>query len=533
VDRNNDNDYYDVVGGEPETPNSGIKTLNIFVVKNGESVGARRGMILSKGGISGNEIRSAQSVHKLKLVRPKKNLWLFQVTPQTQRALELPTRRTYDPYWFDPNDDRGFSARVDNTPSLSVYLNKTLNVNGSSLSSGIVSDPLSQYHYFSGYTDAGVAGDLLVYDQFGSAPDPSGATWWHDFAPMELIGGDLKVFNSVGHRIDFLRSSLMRDGVHKIWSMKRVGTGPYEYSPFDVRTVKVDNGIPKMILKTISTYIWPHGGLTPPLEFRVADNLQVDGVTRSNSSGIRKEVVSAIIKIEKTPIIWKHAWVDKPGSPTINYMVSGSTSFFYVRDAESYPYPLEKETPIEVTYEWGDNVGYKSSTTFRFRIPDPALDTTPPLISVDPSYIYSSPFIIRPADGTPAPVRRNVFHSFVPLQIQDPQSGIDFRSFKVEVCPEGLLIPPMNFSGPTPGCTTIHHHESENKRRDTSVKWGNYFWLSSAIYRPNGYMGLQPSLLPFGYRDIGNIFQIRVGVRNWKGLVKTTSNNYWKVQVVP
>lgn len=540
-DINSDKDYWDVVDGKPETPFTGLKLVTVTVYKSGEPVGVKQGNIMSKWGLSGQEVGSGQSPLKLKLTYPKAGSWAFQLAPHTKKALELRTRRAYPSSMFSKNTG---VVRIDETDE-GVHMNRQCDLNGIPIGS---SDPIffgseNRYLRVAGFTDESQSGYLRIYDQLNSSVNPGNV--FHESKLFSPAGTAFDTPQFGGAQFEILSGSgfLMRDGVHRLWSRKQDATQDTDFSPFDVRLFNVDNGVPKMTINYISEYEWPYGGRTPLVQIAISDYFQGNGVSASKYSGVSKQVTwAAVVPVDPVGVTTQ-TWPSNSGGPNppsawrMYFSVSGATATVNLRDKDYYPWKLNYDTEYKIIWEWGDNVGYKSSTTYSFKIPDnSSTDATPPVIQVNTSLVTTiAPIILRPLTSMspPTPVQQGVIHSLIPLWFRDDQSGIDFKTLKIEICPDALPGP-MNLAGQTPGCRTLLHHEYENKKPDSSL-FGQLISYSSKSSRSSvrtAFTSPGTGVLAGLDFTVGSVWQIRASVQNWAGLVTITPDDYWRFVIV-
>lgn len=534
-DLNNDGDYWDVVNGIPETPFTGLKMLTISVFKNNEPIGVKRGTILSLGGFSGNEISSAQSPLKLRISRPISGARAFQVTAATKAALELPTRRTYPSYWFDVTDSRHISQRIDNNSGLSVQLNKTIDVAGNPLSAGYVIPGTDDNLRIYGITDSGQSGTLETTDRYNSAAFPISVD---DSAFFTPVGYDFSITGALPTISG--PSFLMRDGLHRLWSRKRSNSVPPVYSPYDVRMICADNGIPQK-----SYFMERYPGPRQRVGITISDYFQADGVTPSYYSGLAFEPTSVIVKNLSTGVsshtwvnswqnagraIWKNWDVKVVNNPLGAYRTYGATTTLMLRDIEGYPWKLNIGDTYQVTWEWGDRAGYKNT----------AVETFTP--SMGPDTVPNGAYDNSPRPGLINPIRLNyplytsvylnVNYSIDILKFWDTDDGIDYEHIKAEVCSMDIAVAPLNpFAQSDPNCRTIFS-KTENIRPDPSVPWGN--WIQYGLEFPEEHSLLiyfkftSPSVGIFSGLNFvsGSQWQIRTWIPNSQGNA-SVANGFW------
>lgn len=540
-DINSDKDYWDVVDGKPETPFTGLKLVTVTVYKSGEPVGVKQGNVLSKWGLSGQEVGSGQSPLKLKLVYPKPNTWAFQLAPHTKHALELRTRRTYPSSIFSKNTG---VVRIDETDD-DVNMNRQCDLNGSPIQS---SDPVkfdsgNRFLRVAGYTDESQSGYLRIYDQLNSSANPGNI--FHESKLFSPAGNSFDTPQFGGARFEILSGPelLMRDGVHRLWSRKQDANHDTVFSPFDVRLFNVDTGVPKMTVNYISENEWPYGGRTPLVQISISDYFQGNGVSASKYSGVCNKVTwAAVIPVDPVGVTTQ-TWpsssgpVNPPNAWRMSFSISGATATVSLRDTDYYPWKLNYDTEYKIIWEWGDNVGYKSSTTYSFTIPNNSSDSTPPQIEANTSLVTSvAPLILRPLTSVspPTPVKQGVIHYLYPLWFRDLESGINFKTLKIEICPDSLPGP-MNLTSPTPGCRTLFHHEYENIKPDSSL-FGQliaYAGKSSRSAVKTVFTSPGTGVLSGLDFSLGSVWQIRASVQNWAGLTTITPDDYWRFVIVP
>lgn len=539
-DLNADQDYWDVVDEKPESPFTGLKLVTVKIIKAGEAVGVKEGNILSKWGLSGQEIGSGQSPLKLKINYPKPNTKAFQVAPHTKSALELRTRRTYVSSMWAPNSG---VVRIDDTDE-PVHLNRQCDLNGSPIPS---EDPRTfssdeRFLRVAGYTDESQSGWLRIYDQLGSSVHPGNTV--HEAKLFTPSGNAFDKVNFSG-KFEILStpSYLMRDGSHRLWFRKQDPSYDTVFSPYDIRMFNMDNGVPKFTVYYISQYTWPFGGRTPVVAVAVSDYLQGDGVSASKYSGVSPRITWAAVKPVDPVGVTTQTWPTISGQPNppINwrmaYSVGGATATFMLRDKDYYPWTLDYDTEYKVIWETGDNVGYKSSTTFSFKIPATCEDdTSEPYLKADTSFVTSvAPLILRPLTpvSDPTPVKKNTPHWLYALKFYDLESGINFKSLKIEICPDGPLAP-INLTGQTPGCRTLFHHENEFKKTESTYGGSiSYSAKSARAYLRATFSSPGTGVLTGLNFTVGSVWQIRASVENWAGLVTTTPDNEWRFKIVP
>lgn len=539
-DLNDDGDYWDVVSGIPETPFTGLKMLTISIMKKGEPIGVKRGTILSLGGFSGKEITSAQSPLKLRIKRPNSSSRAFQVTPATKASLELPTRRTYPSYWFDVTNPNHISQRIDNTITEAVQINKTIDVSGAPLSPGYSIPGTDANLRIFGETDSGQSGTLEVTAIFNSAAFPTSIS---DAAAFTPTGYD---FSIIGN-LPATSVLLLTDGLHRLWSRKRTNplAAPPVYSPYDVRTILVDNGIPQKM------YFMDHesGGDRPRVGITISDFFQVDGITPSYYSGLAYQPTSVIVKNLTTGVsshtwggsytdpgrgIWKN-WdvgvVYNDGGP---YRTFGATTTLRLRDADGYPWKLTPGNNYQVTWEWGDRAGYKNSAVELFT-PINGAFTAPggfQLTLSRPGYQ-----LLGYVPAGYYPVKRGLPYSIHGFNFRDADNGFDYPAFKVEVCRD-MALPAMNISGPTSAdCRTVFS-KIEGIRPKPSVAWGDWIsyggpWDSRYDSFLLWFVFTDPGVGPFTGFDFtnGSKWVIRVYTPNSSGAI--CGWNSWGFEIVP
>lgn len=534
-DRNNDGDYWDVVGGKPETPDTGLKMLTIEIIKKGEPVGVKRGTILSLRGFSGSENSTEQSPLKLKLSLPKNGVWAFQATPENVPHINLQTRRTYPDYWFDLSDSRHVSSRIDNTGA-SVAVNQTIDVAGTT-----VLDPGEgiswQYQTLrvDGITDSGQSGTLEVTDKLNSVVFPVG---YDDSAVISPVGYDFSLTNAFS--VISGPGYLQRDGLHRLWTRKRSNnaTGAMVYSPYDVRVIKVDNGYPRLV-----RFIAQGSGRYKKVGITVSDYFQSDGVTPSYSSGFAFEPTSVVVK-DLTAGISSHTWVKSWQTPgramwknwdvgVVNnkvgpYQTYGATTTLRLRDQDGFPWRFVEGHNYQVDWEYGDRAGYKTRSLDSF-----SGNVVPPGGTMIVNYLAGPDAglgmpLLPHAGATLAPVKQNQRYSLYMLKFYEFGFGVDYTKIKVEVCPDGFSTS-MNMHVQTdPQCKTIYS-KNENVRPDPSVPWGDWFMY--------GYSEFSDALLIYTtFTDtefpLGSFWQIRTGFVNSHG-EPHFEDNKWRLQIVP
>lgn len=543
-DYNNDGDYWDIVGDVTETPNSGLKMLTVTIYKNNEPVGVKTGTLLSQGNFSGNEIQDSQSPLKLKINYPKKDIWVMQATPDTMAALELPTRRTYSKSRWNRNT--GAVIRIDTNDALSPVLNKKIDLNGTHISSASNPDQFTlmgggnNLIRFAGLTDPGVSGKLRVYDSYGTS------AFAGMFTPTEVqnffpTSENWEIWNGA-QRFTTLSgpSYLMRDGNHWLWSRKESLAVSGVFSPFDVRRVRVDYGIPRITQFSPNSAIYSKGGLSPYNCVIISDYFKVGGGA-SNYSGVVPEVVSAIVKNVTDDLPPIHYYRQSLGaSNNLSYSVAASSSYFTLRDSEWFPTTFLHSKDYRVTWEFGDYVGYKGTYTYTFKIPNPVTEeetvsNTPPSYVVHTSYPATFPVIVGavPAGGYTR-VNQNVKYSFLPLYFYDSESGVDLRKFKLEVCKDVPLVP-MQFMTETPNCKTVYEYP---RMRPDGNAWGSWFYIAPLgntfrTYATATFSNPGVGILAGQNYPVGSKWKIRAYIENWAGLSTTTGDEDWKIEIVP
>lgn len=536
-DLNDDGDYWDVVSGIPETPFTGLKMLTISVYKKDEPIGVKRGTILSLGGFSGKEITSAQSPLKLRITRPNSNSFAFQVTPTTKASLELPTRRTYPSYWFDVTNGSHVSQRIDNN-SDPVQINQTITVPGGALSPGYTIPGTDANLRVFGITDSGQSGTLETTDIFNSAAFPTSISDEKGFTPS---GYDFSIIGSLPTISG--PTFMMRDGLHRLWSRKRSTSTPPVYSPYDVRTILVDNGIPQA-----KYFMYPGPGDRPRIGITISDYFQVDGITPSYYSNLAFQPTSVIVKNLSTGVS-SHTWVGSYSEPgrgiwknwdvgIVNnsfgaFRTYGATTTLRLRDIDGYPWKLNIGDNYDIIWEWGDRAGYKNTTTQN--------------ITVNASGAGSGP--IPGEDNSPRPglvklekyagfsfnARKGVKYSLSNFYFTDMWAGIDYPKIKVEVCPESHGVP-LDPNMETPGCKTIFS-KTENVR-PSPAPWGDWIMYGGqSQYFDNlnvWAIFTDPGVGSFTGMDfaIGTTWQIRVYLVNAVGQAVVVGSDSWRFTIV-
>lgn len=549
-DYNNDGDYWDKddVKGL-ETPQTGLKMISVNILKAGESLGVKHGTVLSKGGLSGEAIKTATSEMKHLISFPINGKYIYHLTNDTSKALELRTFRTYSDAFFDK--DTGVSpssVRIDNTNS-AVQLNRTHDIFGVKVSEGLKVPADERLLRVKGQTDKGQGGYLEVYDKYGGLADPNGD--YHDRARFAPIGTIFEIWKPDGGR-DFKTVSgtnfLMRDGVHTLFSRKTSIQGN-DASPYDKRTLFVDNGVPRLVAQSIpNNASWGFGGLTPTHFITVSDYFQVAGNTESTGrTGIHTG------QDGPTSVVMNNSLYSYPGR-TGDYgmavgIITATTVTFRLTDKEGYPWQLDHDVVYHTTWEWGDNVGYKNSLNYVFSIPDPSSDVTPPEITV-PTVLppgFAANVMLRSASAAPWEVKQNTDVSFRGALFSDPESGINFKKVKIEICgPDNANPPDMIFNGNTPGCRTILHDDQEHIRpnypvaEDKFLRPGDYFFYDEATqFRTNCVLvnfknNVVSGVLAGMNFTENSVWILRVSVENWAGQRSIPmDNNYWKIKIVP
>lgn len=112
-----DGKYYDVCGGKPEVPDTGLKMITISVYKRTALMGVKTGTFITRGGMSGRESAGGESPLKLHLSSPTVPIVYFQASPTLKPHLELVTERDYAPGYYGT-----YALRVDTwTVDASIY----------------------------------------------------------------------------------------------------------------------------------------------------------------------------------------------------------------------------------------------------------------------------------------------------------------------------------------------------------------------------------------------------------------------------
>lgn len=524
VDRDGDHQYYGVsLDGRPEVPDTGLKHITVAILKGGAVIASRRGNLLCKGGFSGEEISTAESPLKIDIAIPKRNTIMFQAISRLRPHLELPTIRWYPPGYFGYS---GFAVRVD-MESENVCVDKNANYNISPMANWYSYTPNNSgngtcfngnpqsFVKFSGITEPG--GVIRFYVRPNSSYPTTGTEV--DSSPVGALVG--KTF-TVQNELDVLTTRLTIPGKPEVRTWKTGGT---LQSPVDIRQFLVDDSPPRMVDFFPNPALSPVVGRSPAVGFNVTE-------TGSPQSGLYFPLTAISIRKTDDPswdkiVTWSGRTLATSGPYQNKFTLmdsgsGGSSQVVVLIDMSSdfrFTPPEFPAGTYEFRAEFGDKAGYKSSHTWTAAFPEVTPDSTPPNI-IPRSTLplgWSTRTLLRhptdPLNNYPT-VPLNSQRELTGIRFEDMESGIDFKSVRIQCCKDDLS-----------GCHDI-------LRFPTTVpaggSFGNYF-----DYRPSTQWTRSPVVHTFsssGPTHFTSAFRrIQISVKNWDG--DETILNDWRVWI--
>ncbi|TXH21182.1 MAG: hypothetical protein E6Q99_10185 [Elusimicrobia bacterium] len=510
-----DGKYYDVCGGRPEVPDTGLKMITISVYKRTALMGVKTGTFITRGGMSGRESAGAESPIKLFISSPAVPIIYFQAAPSLKPHLELVTERDYAAGYYGT-----YALRVDTwTVDATIY-------NGSMT---ILQGPPSYAHY-KGWTEPGAQIETYISNVWSTFVSSAPGT------PLDSHPSDPD--GRFDARLPGISGRLMTHGVWNLWTRAR---GSSLYSPYDLRAVTVDALAPRIVAKGTEGAV----NTLSPILYAVPYDDGGGGTFRFHTMIVQEAGLPATKKVAwfagayygsgcpwpsytPDPHLWYGGnWVNEyfgsdynavwSGNPAVHSVMSSGLPWqMLFRCADSLNVAWDPGKTYEVRFETGDRAMYKTSATWSFSTPSVATlaaDATPPVFNIpapaaapipwfdstNPNgNIYTATF----APGVPVAV------TFQLVGADDPDSGVDLSTFKMEYCDLALTSCTVFFDQPTSG--------------------GRVFGNNFNLYLNRLRAGVTTN---FGAPGVGtHDRRIRLTVRNWAGL--TTVMTDWRVKIV-
>lgn len=505
--------------GKPEVPDTGLKMITVNVYKNANKVGVKHGTFITKGALTGAENPVMESPLKLNNTYPLIDYTLIQARPDLVDNLEYQSILDYSATHYGWSGT-GKVIRIDNYPTdVTIYRNNS----GLPAPMVLAQGPQSYFH-LTGWTEPGA--DIEIFDMIGGAVPPANPT------PLQVVSaGATGVFDHQA-LLGVLSGSMKTLGSHAVWT--RAKNGAF-YSPYDVRRTYTTNTTPPWV----STY-GPVGQIytLSPTIFTVP--------TGNGSDGYGSEYIRALRVVEDGTVTPSttvtsakcHGCAAPAGQMSLQYwgnwvneyhggfgvMGAGARGSWEMltKGPDTLPPVWEAGKTYRVLYEFGNGAMYKSSASWTFTTPTQAMldaDVTPP------------DFIPRPgsgvfnATGTPTTwpwydathastwTMRSLLGgsqavSFKYNKVRDPESGINFKTFKMELCNEDLSACGVFYS-------------SSTNAGVCGLDWNQISYEQGADGIPGA--DLPTVTIPF---NPSRLVRIRTSVQNWAGLTGVKDDWY-------
>jgi len=500
--------------GKPEVPDTGLKMITVSVHKKEAKLAVKHGTFITKAGLTGAEIPVIESPLKLNVTYPLANYTLIQAQPNLIPHLEYKSILDYPPNWYGWNGTNKVIRIDDNQSDVTIYQNVDGNPKKQKLTQGTQS-----YFRLKGWTEPGA--ELEIYDMVGGAVPSLTQT------PLQVINSSPNGVFDHQAQLGPLSGSMETAGSHIVWT--RAKNGAF-FSPYDRRrTYTVDITPP-----WVSTY-GPVGQI-----YTLSPTIFL-APTADGSSGWGSEYIRAM-KVLEDKVVHPSTTVTQAkcngcAAPTGQFRLQhfsnsvqqyhGGTSVMgagiggswemLTLGPDTLPPVWEPGKTYRVLYEFGDAAMYKSSKTWTFTTPTQDMlnaDTTAP------------DFIPRPGSGvfngvgTPTPwpwhdathastwTMRNTTGGTADLvtfkynKVRDLESGINFKTFKMELCDADLT--PTN-------CIVFYSSSTDNGA--SGLDWNQITYENGA----DGIPGADLPRISISY-DSSRLVRIRTSVKNWAGL---------------